>query len=383
MALLGQAVVSESGVGRLSNEQLEAALAGTNVELAFNVDPESFSFEGSSLSSEFELLLQLLYHHLHDPAFRKDAFTRSRDSLQRMYRQLNNSAEGVQEIQGDRFLAASCPEFGLASWEEMARIQLEQLRSWLQPVLATAPLEINIVGDIDPETASQLVRRYFGHEDRRPNFASPKAAPVFPTGQDRYLTVGSSISRAMLTVAWKTDDFWDIGRTRRLNLLASVLDDRLRVKIREELGATYSPQVVSQPSRGQAGFGLMRSALIVAPEQAASLARVIKDVAEGLGKEGVSADELHRALGPTLVSIKDIKHKNRYWMESVLRLSSRHPQQLQWPLSIMEGFASIKAEELTALARLYLQPEQAATVIVSPEAEGKPRSAAAVGADKG
>jgi len=125
----------------------------------------------------------------------------------------------------------------------------------------------------------------------------------------------------------------------------------------------------------------MLSTLIVAPEQAQSLAQVIKDVADGLGKKGVGADELHRALEPTLTSIKDIQHDNRYWMESVLRLSSRHPQQLQWPLSIMEGFATIKADELTDLARRYLQPQQAATVIVSPEVNGNPRNAGIEGGD--
>ena len=145
-----------------------------------------------------------------------------------------------------------------------------------------------------------------------------------------------------------------------------MLDDRLRVKIREELGATYSSRVVSQPSRALSGFGLLQSSLIVAPDQAASLVGVIQGVAAGLGKQGVSEDELRRALEPTLTSIRDIKRSNRYWMESVLNLSSRHPQQLQWPLTIIEGFADIKAEELTQLARQYLKPEQAAAVIVSP-----------------
>jgi zinc protease len=195
----------------------------------------------------------------------------------------------------------------------------------------------------------------------------PPKAIAFPAGQERRLPVASTIDRALLTVAWKTDDFWDIDRTRRLNLLAAVLDDRLRVKIREELGATYSPQVVSMPSRGHAGFGLMKSSLIVAPEQAASLSKVIKEVAASLGDKGVSEEELRRALEPTLTSIKDIKRNNRYWMETVLVLCGRHPQQLQWPLSISEGFAAIRAEELTGLARQYLKPEQAATVIVAPE----------------
>lgn len=367
MALLAEAVVDDSGIGRLTGEQLEEAMAGHSLELAFKVGPESFAFGGNALSQDFDLLLQLLYHRLHDSVVRTEAFHRGRDRLRRMYGQLNRTVEGVQQIQGERFLAGSLPEYGMASWEEVAGIELEQMRSWLLSAFASAPLEINVVGDIEPSAAIALVARYFGHEQRRLAEAAAVPAPVFPAGRELRLPVPSSIDKASLTVAWQTSDYWEIDRTRRLNLLAAVLDDRLRIKIREELGATYSPQVTSRPSRGQKGFGLLQGELIVAPEQAEPLARVIRDTAAGLGSKGVSEDELHRALGPILTSIRDIKRNNRYWMESVLNLSSRHPQQLQWPLSISEGFSAIKAEELTELAKRYLQPEQATTIIVSPE----------------
>ncbi len=366
LALMAQAVIAESGIGQLSNEQLQQALAGSTVELGFKVGPESFSFVGGALTQDFEQLVQLLSHRLHDPAFRSDAFTRSRQGLQRMYGQLINTVEGVQQIEGERFLAGSCPEYGLASWQEVERIDLAQIRSWLAPIFAQEPLEINVVGDIAADKALALISRYLGAEQRQSAGEITDKPPLFPAGQELRLNAPSTIDRTLLTVAWQTSDFWDIGRTRRLNLLAAVLDDRLRVKIREELGATYSPRVVSQPSRALTGFGLLQGSLIAAPEQAASLAEVIKTVAAGLGEQGVSEDELRRALEPTLTSIKDLKRSNRYWMESVLNLSSRHPEQLQWPLTILEGFAAIKAEELTQLARQYLKPEQAATVIVSP-----------------
>jgi zinc protease len=249
-------------------------------------------------------------------------------------------------------------------------VELEQVREWLAPALGREPLEINIVGDVDPQEVVQQVALIFGGGQRQAVEVSPPLALVFPAGQQRTLSALSSTDKAMLAVAWKTDDFWEIGRTRRLNLLAAVLDDRLRVQIREDLGATYAPQVVSQPSRAHDGFGLMKSSLIVAPQQAEPLAKVIKATAANLGSKGVSEDELHRALEPTLTSIKDIKRNNRYWLESVLNLSGRHPQQLQWPLTILEDFTAIKADELTALARQYLAPEQAATVIVSPKAVG-------------
>ena len=363
---ISEAVIKESGIGKLTREQLAEALAGTNASLEFKVGPESFSFNGTSLRNEFELLLQLLQHRLHDPAYRPEAFHRSRENMRRMYEQLASSVEGIQQLQGERFLAGSSPEYGLAAWEQVEKIDLPQIKDWLTPIFSREPLEINVVGDIDPQEAVRLVAKYFGNEQRELEETVPGKPIVFPVNEQRRLAAASSIDKALLTVAWKTSDFWDIARTRRLNLLAAVLDDRLRVKIREELGATYSPHVVSQPSRAHEGFGLMKASLIVAPEQAEPLAKIIMEVAGSLGTKGVSKDELHRALEPTLTSIKDIKRNNRYWMESVLNLSGRHPQQLSWPLSITEGFTGIKAEELTSLARQYLGPDQAATVIVGP-----------------
>jgi Predicted Zn-dependent peptidases len=368
MALAAEALIRESGIGQLTREQLNEALTGTNITLDFTVGPESFSFHGSSLQNEFATLLQLLRHRLHDPAFKAEDFRRSRENLRRMYDQLTGTAEGIGRIRGERFLAGGSPEYGLPAWEEVEKVTLPQISQWLAPIFARETLEINVVGDVDPAEVIRLVKKYFGAEQRHASDAGPAQPVVFPAGKQQRMQAASSIDRALLLVAWQTGDFWDIGRTRRLNLLAAVFDDRLRVKIREELGAAYSPQVISRPSRVSAGFGLMQSALIVAPDQAESLARTVKDVAADLNRNGISEDELHRALEPMLTSIKDIRRKNSYWMTSVLNLSSRHPQQLQWPLTILEECSAIKAKELTELARRYLAPERAATVIVGPMA---------------
>ena len=244
---------------------------------------------------------------------------------------------------------------------------LAQVEGWLRPEFATAPLEINIVGDIDPREAARLVGRHFGAEQRTAG-AAPAAEPlVFPAGERQQFTVASAIDKAQLTVAWRTGDYWDIGRTRRFNVLASVLGDRLRVQVREELGAAYSPRVFSQPSRIRPDFGLLQASLTVAPEQAEPLARIIARTAAELGAKGVRPEELQRALEPTLTAIRDARRTNRYWLDGVLGLSSRHPEQLRWPLTITDDFAAISVEELTALAAAHLRAEQAATVIVRPD----------------
>ncbi|NOQ45871.1 MAG: insulinase family protein, partial [Desulfobulbaceae bacterium] len=179
----------------------------------------------------------------------------------------------------------------------------------------------------------------------------------------------SNIDKALVMVAWPTDDFWDISRTRRLGVLVSVLGDRLRREIREELGATYSPVVYNRSSRIDPGYGILQSMIIVDPQQVELLAEKLTDVGGRLAREGVEQEELQRALEPTLTSIRDMMRTNRYWLESVLSLSSRHPQQLQWPLSIRKDFSSITAADISEFAARYLQPDKSAGFFAYPADE--------------
>ena len=308
-----------------------------------------------------------LHARLHDPAFRDEALARSREQLRQMYEQMASSVEGMQQLQGERFLGGGGREYGLPAWEAVERVTLAQVEEWLRPAFTTAPLEIDIVGAIDPKEAARLVGRHFGAEERVPGDEPAVAPLVFPAGANQQFTVASAIDKAQLTVAWRIGDYWDIHRTRRFNVLASVLGDRLRVRVREELGAAYSPRVFSQPSRIRPDFGLLQASLTVAPDQAEPLARIIARTAAELGRKGVRAEELQRALEPTLTAIRDARRSNRYWLDGVLGLSGRHPEQLRWPLTITDDFAAITAAELTALAAAHLGAEQAAVVIVRPD----------------
>ena len=366
-ALLAPHLVRESGTGALNRDQLREALAGTTATLEFFVGPESFSFTGSGLSSELELLLQLLHARLNDPGFRPEAFAQARDLLGQMYAQMGASVEGVQQLAGERFLSGGSRFYTMPTREQVEALTLEQVADWLRPVFATAPLEISIVGDVDPEQARHLLDRYFGG-DKRAIGARPTERPVvFPAGQSLRINAPDSSGKAKLTLAWKTDDFWDIARTRGLNMLAAVLDDRVRLKIREELGAAYSPRVYSLPSKIDAGFGLLESRLVIAPEQAETVAKALREVAAKLAEEGASEEELKRAQEPTLTAIREQLRHNAYWLNTVLALSDRHPDQLEWPGSIERDFAAMTAADISALAKKYLTPERAAEVLVMPK----------------
>ena len=361
-----EAVVQESGVGKLSREQLAAALSGSSAKVSFKVSLDSFRFMGKGLSSEAELLFQLIATHLQDPAFRSAAYRHAMEKMAQMYGQLQSTAEGVMQLKGERFLAGGNTLYGFVPFSEAQKFRLDQVKQWLEPVFSHAGLEISVVGDFDPEAVIALAKTYFADPREKPLQAETGEPVTFPVGKTLQLDVASDSDRAMVTVGWPTEDFWDISRTRRMNILATVLDDRLRKQIREELGATYSPVVYNYPSRVNPGYGVLRAQMIVAPDQAGMLGEKLLEVGAGIVDNKVSKDELERALEPVLTSIRDTVRSNSYWMESVLAGSSRHPMQLEWPRTILDDFSSITVKDIQTLAEKYLRREKSATVIVIP-----------------
>ena len=366
MARLAEGVVAESGVGGLTRQQLDRALAGATVRMNFRVGEESFFFNGRALNTELELLLQLLYTHLADPAFRPEAHRLTMERYSQMYARMRSSVEGMLQLEGERFLAGGNSRYGMIPWEEFRHLDLAGVRNWLRPAFLRQQLEITVVGDVTPGKVLRLVRRYFGAAHRDLQASARGTGIDFPAGRTLDLTVNTPTDKALVVVAWPTADFWDISRTRRLNVLASVLEDRLRREIREELGATYSPVVYNRSSRVDPGYGVLRAMLTVAPAQAQPLAARIGEAGGRLAAAGVGEEELERILKPTLTSIRDMMRENRYWRDSVLALSSRHPAQLRWPLSIRRDFASITAREISRLAARYLGPDHAARIVIRP-----------------
>jgi zinc protease len=367
LAMLTQAVVNGSGSGRLTESELNRVLTGSTVSLSFQASESSFNWEGSAVSADMELLFQVLQTVLVDPGIREDAYRVSMENIRQMYKNLQRDINGGMALHVQRFLAGEYPSAGLPPWEDFSKLTLAQINNWLLPEIAGSPLEISIVGDFDRNQLVALAGRYLGGLAKREIVAKQDAATIhFPAGKQLRVKVDSSIDKAMVVVAWPTADFWDIGRTRRLNMLASIFTDRLRKKVREELGATYSPVVTNSSSRVFPGYGLMQTQIIVEPKMIDLIKDAVIRIGDDLQKRGCTEDELERAKAPILTSLKDMVRTNKYWLDVVLSLSTRHPQQLEWPTTVLGDFQAITSKDIAVLAEKYLVGDRAAIAVVEP-----------------
>lgn len=369
LAEISQRVVNLSGLGAMDIDQLRVALAGTNAQVSFSVEENAFSFSGQAVSNETSLLLDLLYAHIKDPAYRQSAYSMAVRQYERQHESLSHAIEGGLQLKGLRFLAGGDTRFGLPDFETLASNELSDIETWVEREKKTTGMELSVVGDIDPDTVITLAAELFGS-------LSPGSAntpdqeydrkPVFPEKGRLKHEVPTRMDRALLVVTYPTTDIYDIEDSRRLSILSDIFSDRMRIRIRDELGATYSQGSHNLPSRAYQGYGLFITHAGIAPNIADKIEGEIKKIANDLKNNGVSKDELERAVKPMLAGITDQLRTNNYWLNTVLRGAARHPAQLDWSRTIFMDYASMKIKDINETAAKYLENDIAATMVFYP-----------------
>ncbi len=366
LALLAEAVLNKSGLGGLTRNELDRALAGKKTDVEFLVKEDHFLLQGETLSEEVPLLFQLLYACMTDPGYRKDAYLLTMRQFEQIYKKLSHTINGARELHGERFLAGGDPRFGMPAYQALRKLTLEQVRTWIESV-RDARMEISVVGDFDPEAIKSLAARYFGSLPPRRDIPDKTETLTFPSGQSLDLKVETTIDKGTVIMAWPTADFSDIRRVRRLSILGHLFDERLREEIREKLGATYSQYAYNDPSRTYTGYGVFQAVLAIEPDMSEKIVTEVRRIASDLAEKGATADELRRALDPVLTGIKDMRRTNRYWLNTVLNRSVRHPEQIRWARTIQKDYASITTQDVSELAKTYLDNSRAAMIVILPE----------------
>jgi zinc protease len=368
LAAVSQRVIHLSGLGEMNRDSLRQALAGTHTSVSFQIAEDFFAFSGNTVTDQVETLFQLYQAHLQDPGFREDAYKLAMQQLEQEFETLTHNIQGGMVLHGNRFLAGGDSRFGLPSFDVLKTASLEDVRQWAGQAIHESPLELSIVGDLDVEAVIELAARYLGHLPARAGSPIPAdRMPSFPEGKSLNVEVPTRIPQGMLTVAFPTRDYWDIHTNRRLSVLSEILNDRMRLHIRETMGAAYSYHAYNDPSRAYPEFGMLRAVVMIDPEDAGNVADAVRTLAGELAENGVSADEVMRAVNPILTSVAQTVKTNDYWLNVVLQRSGRHPELFDWSRTILSDYAAITPEEISAMARQYLDTDAAAAVVVVPE----------------
>ena len=240
----------------------------------------------------------------------------------------------------------------------------------LEPTLKSAPLLVNIVGDVDAEAIRQPLAAAFASLDKR----KPQAAyqwhewsrPKKTAEISRQVSGGEP--RSLISYTFFTDDGADMADNRRRGMLASYIRDYLRTELRERLGAAYSQGAFHNGSLTHEGMGFLQCRMSVGLGHEGVVADMMNELIADLAAGKIDEQRFQLVREPLLKQVRQYRLGNGYWLQSVLSDAPSRPERLKWAEQMEGDYAAITVADLSALAKAIFQ-NKALKLTISGEAE--------------
>ncbi|MDR2397083.1 MAG: insulinase family protein [Puniceicoccales bacterium] len=360
------------GLAQCDATTVNRLFADKSVDLDFDVESDAFVFKAKTTREHLEDQLNLIGAYILEPGYKQEAVDLFKKNIPAWYHFFMHTPEGVLKSQIPRFLTNEDPHFGYPKQSIIVQRNFEEAQRWLNPVFEKDYMEIAIVGDFDRDETVKILQSTFGALPERAadkNRFEQERTVGWPTRpQVKRFSFDSIVDKGLIEVIWPTESIWNIDHIRKLNILGDILENRLLFTIRQAMGDTYSPKIACQHSETFTNRGAIAAILSIDPQKASDLAHKIVCIADEIAEQGITSDELTRAINPFVTNLKDSLQTNAYWM-NIIRNAQEYPTKLTWPVNCIQAYQAIQAQDVQQMAQLYLKSNNALQIIITPQAK--------------
>lgn len=359
-------LVNGGGLRGHPPDELARLNAGRQVGLSFTVAQDHFALAGATSADDLLRECELMVARITAPGWHPSAREALHEALERVHAGQERQLVGPISTRFQRALHGGDARFGLPPRADVASATIDEVRSWIEPALEAAPIEVAIVGDVGVEAAVDAVAHTFGAlpERREPRAWPGRRAVSMRTGLDERYTVDAEPPAGFVLLAFPTPDGRDARVRRRLNLLARVLARALRTELVERRGLPVDPAAGADASRVFDGLGKLFVQAPCAPDRVDEVREACLRVARGLAERGVDAAALSDAREMMLATIAAERRKDAFWLGVLSDVQSR-PGALDELRAMEDDYRAVTAVELSALAREVLDVERVSSAIVT------------------
>lgn len=356
-AILAGQLPAISGLGEFSSTALRSAIVGKLVNAGMQIGAYHQQVTGSSTVRDLETMMQLV--HLHFTAPRVDT-----GAVRAWQRRLRTQLEGRGASPQTHFrdtvaltLAQNHPRSQPLRAEQVDSLDLGRaLGIYKERFGAPGDFTFVIVGSFHPDSIRPLVVRYLGslpavegdegYRDNGMRFPGSVVEKQFRFGRE---------PRSRTAIVFTGPYSHGADRHLALGAMSQVLTARLRERLREELGGTYSvsahAMVHSVPNRE----AMVEIAFDSDPDRADELARAVFAEIAALRKNGPTKAEVDKVREESARQLELAVKDNRYWLSQIMSYV-----QMERPLdalSDLEGPAkALSTTQIHEMARAYLDP---------------------------
>jgi zinc protease len=323
--MVAKLMTAAAGLGEESRGALERPLETTGLRaFKVNIDYGSESIDLAASPNDQEMLFQQLYQQFTSPKFDTAAI---------------HSWASLAKYMGPEYSLADQLNQIYARGEDRLEPVSTQMADLLHPDEALAAYKNRfgnagqftffVVGAITPEKARPLVERYIASlpgTGERETVKPLEVAPFYRRADftTRPFEIPKAETSVLFDVALSAKDNDYLRARQELNALMVVVQDRIRIRIREELGGSYSPFISSStyslPNLNEPDehFRVI-GGFTAAPESMPMLWHEYTGILDSVRLHGASKAELERASTIAKRQHETAMQSNGFWMSAIER----------------------------------------------------------------
>ena len=367
------AVLNAGGLGRFSLPDLRKKLTGKTASASPFISEYEEGLSGSSSRKDVETMFQLIYLRFTQPRPDPQAFAAFQGQMRSALANQRNSpnfhfSEAVSGALRNNHLRARP-----LTPEAVDAMSLEKSVAFYKDRFADASdFTFVIVGSFDVNAIKPLVEQYLGALPSTGRKEKWKDTGIRYAKGVVERRVEKGVEPQSQTTIVFTGAFEDSQEQRiAMRTLAEVLQTRLRERLREDLGGTYSVGATASYSRIPVGEYSVSISFGSAPDRVEGLVKAALEQVELLKNEGPTEQQVADAKQRLLRDYETNTKTNGYF---VTQLSLRY-QNNEDPATLFamdKEYGKVTAATITEAAKRYLNPANLVKVSLFPEKKSHP-----------
>ena len=365
-------VVHQSGVGSVSQDQLERYLSGRTVSAGLSLSGTHERVSGFANNDELETLFQLVWLYITQPQLDEGAFEAARareiDALKN--RDLNPIVALTDAINEMITSGNDSPRYRPATVEEMEALDADSaFASWRTRWQEAGDFTFALVGSFEHDDVRELAQRYLGNLPSGGGTETwlDKTLP-FPDEireQDVYAGIEEQV---IFLIAWGDEFTGDRQDAADMRALGDIADMRFTEDLREDLSGAYSPYAFASVTEIPNSRYVLQGVVYTNPEKYEELRAAAFDILTDLRDNGPTEEEVEGVRTQRVNNIEEAREQNSYWLNALRRVIRGLESDYGYTRDSASWWENLTAEGIQGQAGIAIRDDAWLVATLFPEA---------------
>lgn len=364
---------SQPATRKFTSTVIREFFTGKNVTTTGAANGDAVVLMVAGSPDDFEEGLRLAHLLLTQAKVEEAALKIWREEYLQAIEQQKTSVEAQTMQKQVELLSGGDPRLKFPTAEQIKRIRAEDAQKWLDALVAQAPIEIAMVGDMDRDRMEKLALKYFGSISRRPfkdtELDRLRVVKATTGPLEAKIEVPTITPRALVSIGWRGANFEDVKDRRLLDVAAQILTSRMQSEIREKRGLTYSVTARSMPAVSFPETGFFGTMFSADPEKVAEAAKVAREMMLEFAKNGPTDQEMQTVRNQMRNILETQQKEPSYWVRVLSELDYRGIR-LEDVKNLVPQITSYSREEILQAVNKYVRPDGQLEVVALPAKQG-------------